>query len=673
MNLQDLNAPQQQAITCVDKACLVLAGAGSGKTRVITHKIAYLIHEAGYEAKTIRALTFTNKSAREMKQRITALLGAKNAKGIGISTFHTLGLRILQIEYHKLGYRKGFSIMDSRDVESCLNELTHRSEKDDPGFVKQTMYQISRWKNEFIRAEEALSKAETELEQIQARIYQAYQEHLLACNSMDFDDLIMLPVYIFRSDEDVLLKWRGKIHYLLVDEYQDTNTSQYELIKLICGLRQKLTVVGDDDQSIYAWRGAKPENIHRLQHDFPNLQVIKLEQNYRSSSRILNSANTLIANNTHLFEKKLWSAAGPGEFIRVFPCKNADDEANRIATDIIRRRFQSHEAYKNVAILYRSNFQSRNYEKALRDHSIPYQVTGGTAFFERREVKDIMAYLRLLSNLDDDQALLRIINTPRREIGSATIQSLANYARSRRSNLGQAMQELGLRESLGNRAWQRLQGFADLISELRIETEKLDAMALAKLLIAKLDYASWLSETSSSQKQADAAMENILELISWIGNLQKTREDTSLAGLVSHLSLMSILENDEDKNEQDAVQLMTLHAAKGLEFPHVYLTGFEEDSLPHHQSQDAESLEEERRLAYVGITRAEKTLTLSHAKMRQRFGEVQHCEPSRFLFELPEEDLDGAEHLASKLSESEKKQQGLNTFADLKAMLGGTD
>ena len=673
MNLQDLNAPQQQAITCVDKACLVLAGAGSGKTRVITHKIAYLIHEAGYEAKTIRALTFTNKSAREMKQRITALLGKKNAKGIGISTFHTLGLRILQIEYHKLGYRKGFSIMDSRDVESCLNELTHRNDQDDPAFVKQTMYQISRWKNEFIRADDALVNAETELEQLQAKIYQAYQQHLQACNSMDFDDLIMLPVHLFRSDEDVLLKWRGKIHYLLVDEYQDTNTSQYELIKLIAGLRQKLTVVGDDDQSIYAWRGAKPENIHRLQHDFPNLQVIKLEQNYRSSGRILNSANTLIAKNPHMFEKKLWSASGPGEFIRVFPCKNADDEANRIATDILSRRFQSNEAYKNVAILYRSNFQSRNYEKALRDHSIPYQVTGGTAFFERREVKDIMAYLRLLSNPDDDQALLRIINTPRREIGSATIQSLANYARSRRCNLGQAMQELGLRESLGNRAWQRLQGFADLITELRMQTEKLDAMALAKLLIAKLDYASWLSETSSSQKQADAAMENILELISWIGNLQKTREDTSLAGLVSHLSLMSILENDEDKNEQDAVQLMTLHAAKGLEFPNVYLVGFEEDSLPHHQSQDVEGLEEERRLAYVGITRAEKSLTISHAKTRQKFGELQHCEPSRFLFELPDEDLDGAEHLGSKLSESEKKQQGLNTFADLKAMLGGAD
>ncbi len=673
MKLQELNAPQQQAITCVDSPCLVLAGAGSGKTRVITYKIAHLINQAGYEPSTIRAVTFTNKSAREMKQRITKLLGAKQAKGIGISTFHTLGLRVLQSEFHNLGYRRGFSIMDSRDVESCLTELTHRSDQDDPAFIKQTMYQISRWKNEFIDAGEAKTLADGALMQLQANIYEAYQAHLLACNSMDFDDLIMLPVRLFRTDEAVLLKWRSKIHYMLVDEYQDTNTSQYELIKLLCGLRQKLTVVGDDDQSIYAWRGARPENINRLREDFHDLQVIKLEQNYRSSGRILNSANVLIANNQHLFDKILWSASGPGEFIRVFPCKNTDDEANRIAIDIISRRFQNNDAYKRFAILYRSNFQSRNYEKALRENSIPYQITGGTAFFECREVKDIMAYLRLLVNIDDDQALVRIINTPRREIGSATIQSLSGYARKRHCSLGQAMQELGLRESIGNRAWQRLQGFIDLIAELRVQADQIDAMALARQLIAKLDYADWLTETSRSQKQAEDAMENVQELISWIGNLQKTRDDTSLASLISHLSLMSILENDEEKNEQDAVQLMTLHAAKGLEFPNVYLVGFEEDSLPHHQSQDADGIEEERRLAYVGITRAENTLTLSHAKTRQKFGEIQHCEPSRYLFELPEEDLDGAEHLASKLTESEKRQQGLNTFADLKAMLGGAD
>ena len=672
MNLQDLNAAQQQAITCIDKPCLVLAGAGSGKTRVITYKIAYLIEKAGYQPSSIRAVTFTNKAAREMKQRTIALLGRKKSKGLGISTFHTLGLKVLQSEYYSLGYRKGFTILDARDVESCIGELLHRTEHDDDAsFVKQAMYQISRWKNEFIDADAVQASAETPLQQLQASLYERYQQHLLACNSMDFDDLIMLPVLLFRRHSDTLLKWRGKIHYLLVDEYQDTNTSQYELVNLLCGLRQKLTVVGDDDQSIYAWRGARPENMARLSEDYRDLQIIKLEQNYRSSSRILNAANTLIARNPHLIEKKLWSAAGPGEYIRVFPCKNTDDEAARIAIDIISRHFQEGDDYQRFAILYRSNYQSRNYEKALREQSIPYQLTGGIAFFERREIKDLMAYLRLICNPGDDQALLRIINTPKREIGTTTIQGLANYARNRHQRLGESMQELGLKETLGNRGWQRLQAFNHLIEEFRSEAADSDAMSLAKKLIARLDYDDWLKQTSSSQKQADDAVENVMELVSWIGNLQKSRNTESLSELITHLTLMSILEND-DKNEQQGVHLMTIHAAKGLEFPHVYLAGFEEDSIPHHQSQDPESIEEERRLAYVGITRAESTLTLCHAKTRQKFGELQHYEPSRFLFELPEEDLEGAEHLASKLTESEKEEKALNTFADLKTLLSGT-
>jgi ATP-dependent DNA helicase Rep len=668
MKLQDLNLPQQQAVTCIDKPCLVLAGAGSGKTRVITYKIAHLIHHAGYAPNTIRALTFTNKSAREMKQRIVALLGKKHSKGIGISTFHTLGLRILQEEYFELGLRKGFSILDSKDVESCLTELLHRGESDQ-AFTKQAMYQISRWKNEFIDPVSAITMADTPLLESQSRLYQHYQEHMLACNTLDFDDLIMMPVILFRRNEDALLKWRGKIHYLLVDEYQDTNTSQYELIKLIAGLRQKLTVVGDDDQSIYAWRGAKPENINLLGQDFPTLEVIKLEQNYRSSGRILNSANQLISINEHLFEKKLWSASGPGEFIRVMPCRNADDEASRVAQDILTRRFQTNDDYKNFAILYRSNFQSRVFEKALRDNSIPYQITGGTAFFERSEIKDIMAYLRLVTNPDDDRALLRIINIPRREIGASTIKTIANYAGSRHNSIGRTLKEYGLQQNLAKRSWIKLQTFADLIDQLRHKSTEMDALAFSRHLITTLDYEHWLRDISTSSKQADNAIENLTELTSWIGNLQKQHDDSSIEGLVTHLSLMSILENDDENNEQDAVQLMTLHAAKGLEFPHVYLVSFEEDSLPHHQSQDTDSIEEERRLAYVGITRAEKTLTLSYAKQRQRFGETLQCEPSRFLYELPEDELEGAEHIASKLSPDEKKQQGLGHLADLKAML----
>jgi ATP-dependent DNA helicase Rep len=668
LNLQDLNMPQQQAVKCIDRPCLVLAGAGSGKTGVITRKIAWLIHQ-GYAAHHICAVTFTNKAAREMRQRVAILVDKRTARGLKISTFHSLGQRILLQESHRLGYRRGFGIMDTHDVETCIEGLSQHSEQD-TDYVKQVRWQISRWKNDFIEPATAMVQADTEMMQSQARLYVEYQQHLLACNSMDFDDLIMLPVKLFRDHDNVLNHWQDRIRYLLIDEYQDTNTSQYELVKALCGLRQKLTVVGDDDQSIYAWRGARPENLHRLQQDFPSMELIKLEQNYRSTSRILGAANQLIANNEHLFTKKLWSVSGAGDMIRVFPCKNADDEANRVVVDILSRRFQEITACKQFAILYRSNFQSRNYEKALRDHSIPYQVTGGNAFFERREIKDIMAYLRLLTNPDDDQALLRIINVPRREIGAATIKTLATYAGGRKRSLDIAMRELGLLESLNNRSRIRLQGFNGLIQELRHQARQDDAMGLCRTLIAKLDYADWLEETSTSSKQAEAAMENVMELISWIGNSQKDRDDKSLDAVVSHLSLMSILENDAEQKQQDAVQLMTIHAAKGLEFEHVYLVGFEEDSLPHHQSQDVEGIAEERRLAYVGITRAASSLTLSYAKTRQKFGDMLQCEASRFLYELPEADLEGAEHTLSKLSEDEKHQRGLDTFADLKTLLG---
>ena len=671
MNLQDLNQPQQQAVKCIDRPCLVLAGAGSGKTGVITRKIAWLLRQ-GYAAQHICAVTFTNKAAREMRQRVTRLIDSKTTKGLKISTFHSLGQRILIHESHRLGYRRGFSIMDSRDVETCLGELAHRLEQDSD-YIRQTMYQISRWKNDFVAPAAAAATADTPLLQAQARLYEEYQQHLQTCNSMDFDDLIMLPVQLFRDHAEVLNNWQDRIRYLLIDEYQDTNTSQYELVKALCGIRQKLTVVGDDDQSIYAWRGARPENLQRLQQDFAALEVIKLEQNYRSSSRILGAANQLIANNRHLYEKKLWSASAAGELIRVFPCKNADDEANRVVVDILSKRFQENTPCSQFAILYRSNFQSRNYEKALRDHSIPYQVAGGNAFFERREIKDILAYLRLLSNPDDDQALLRIINVPRREIGATSIKALATYAGSRKRSLDVAMRELGLLESINNRARIRIQGFIELIAELRQQALQDDAMDLCRALVSRIDYSDWLRETCTSVKQAEAAMENVMELISWIGNLQKERDDKSLDAVVAHLSLMSILENGEDQKPQDAVQLMTIHAAKGLEFEHIYLVGFEEDSLPHHQSQDDDGIEEERRLAYVGITRAASNLTLSYAKTRQKFGDMLQCEVSRFMYELPEADLEGAEHTLSKLSDSEKHQRGLDTFADLKALLGSAD
>ena len=668
MNLQQLNQPQQKAVKTVDTPCLVLAGAGSGKTRVITQKIAWLIRQQGYQASQIRAVTFTNKAAREMKQRASELLSKSESKGLRISTFHTLGLNILQQECSAVGYRKGFSILDARDAEDCITELQH---KDNPEkeMIKKTQQQISSWKNEFITPEQALQTADDILLQHHAKVYLAYQQQLQACNSVDFDDLIMLPVILFRANADILNKWQDRIHYLLIDEYQDTNTSQYELIKLICQMRHKLTVVGDDDQSIYAWRGAKPENIHRLQQDFPTLEVVKLEQNYRSTGRILKVANHLIANNPHLFDKKLWSSSGLGDFIRILPCKNDQDEAQKVVIDMIGKHFQNNESYSNFAILYRGNHQSRLYEKVLREHSIPYQITGGTAFFERSEIKDLTAYLRIIANPDDDRALLRVINTPRREIGSSTIKTLGEYAAWRHQGLSSVLHEAGLHEKLSHKGKVSLQRFSDWLDQKRIQAEQVDAMSLTRTLVNELHYADWLLNTSNSQKQAEARMANVEELISWIGNLQKQQDDKSLEKLVTQLTLMSILENNDEDNQSSSVQLMTLHAAKGLEFPYVYLVGFEEDTIPHFQCQDEQGIEEERRLAYVGITRAEKSLTISYALTRQKYGEVIRCEASRFINEMPLEDLEGAEHSDNNLTPEQKKNRGMDQLASLRAML----
>ena len=669
MNLQHLNEPQQSAVKAVDHPCLVLAGAGSGKTRVITQKIAWLIRQEGYHASQIRAVTFTNKAAREMKQRATELLTKSESKGLKISTFHTLGLNILQQEFSTLGYRKGFSILDAKDAEACITELQYKDSPENE-LIKQTQYQISNWKNEFITPEQALNQAEDVLQKHHAKIYLAYQQQLQACNSVDFDDLIMLPVLLFRAHEKILNKWQDRIHYLLIDEYQDTNTSQYELIKLLCQIRQKLTVVGDDDQSIYAWRGAKPENIHRLQHDFPSLKVVKLEQNYRSTGRILKVANQVISNNPHLFDKKLWSASGPGEFIRIMPCKTDQDEATKVVIDIIGKHFQTNEPYNKFAILYRGNHQSRLYEKILREHSVPYQITGGTAFFERSEIKDLTSYLRIIANPDDDRALLRIINTPRREIGATTIKALGEYAGWRHSPLSSVMNEAGLEQKLSRKGYYSLQRFNDWLEEKRKQSEQMDAMTLTRSVVDDLDYADWLRDTSNSQKQADARMQNVEELISWIGNLQKQHDQPTLDKLVTQLTLMSILENSDDK-QSESVQLTTFHAAKGLEFPYVYLVGFEEDTIPHLQCQDEQGIEEERRLAYVGITRAEKVLTISYAQTRQKYGEIIQCEASRFIAEMPADELEGAEHCDNKLTPEQKKTKGIDHLASLKSMLSG--
>ncbi|MGB5466972.1 MAG: UvrD-helicase domain-containing protein, partial [Sedimenticolaceae bacterium] len=619
--MSDLNPRQREAVRYLDGPLLVLAGAGSGKTRVITAKIAYLIDQAGMLARHITAVTFTNKAAREMKGRVSRLLGRDAGRGLTISTFHTLGLNMLRREHAAAGLRDGFSIFDEQDVEQVLRELSKKNEAD-KDTLQRARRQISAWKNDLIDPATAQVQAADDSEAFCAALYNAYQRALRAYNAVDFDDLIMLPVTVLRGDVQLRERWQNRIHYLLVDEYQDTNGAQYELVRLLVGARGALTVVGDDDQSIYAWRGARPENLARLREDLPHLHLIKLEQNYRSTGRILHAANTLIANNDHVFEKRLWSELGPGDPLRVITCRDEEDEAERVISEILRQRFQSSAPFSSFAILYRGNHQARPFEKALRQQNIPYFLSGGTSFFSRTEVKDVIAYLRLLANPDDDRAFLRIINAPRREIGTTTLERLALYAGERQCSLLRAIDELGLAERLQPRPLARLREFAEWLVTLSEASVDDTAAGTVHRLLNDLEYRDWLDRTSASDAASERRWENVEDLIAWLDRLQDDENGAeSLAQMLNHLALMDILERQDEDQGSDRVVLMTLHAAKGLEFPHVFLVGMEEELLPHRSSIEADNIAEERRLAYVGLTRAQRTLVMTCAERRRRGGE----------------------------------------------------
>jgi ATP-dependent DNA helicase Rep len=663
-----LNPAQDEAVRYLDGPLLVLAGAGSGKTRVITAKIAHLVERAGVDPRYIRAVTFTNKAAREMKARVSTLLDAGASRGLAVSTFHTLGLGMLRREQAAAGLRNGFSILDEQDAEVLLDELAGGG-RNDNDTLRQARWQISAWKNDLLDPQGVLAQAQDERTLQFATLYAGYDRALRAYNAVDFDDLILLPVQLLRRDPAIRERWQNRIRYLLVDEYQDTNGAQYELIRLLVGARAALTVVGDDDQSIYAWRGAKPENLARLQQDFPRLRVIKLEQNYRSTGRILRAANQLIANNAHLFEKRLWSELGPGEMLRAVVCRDEEDEAERVVGEIIQQRFRSSAGYADFAVLYRGNHQSRPFEKALRRQGIPYFISGGSSFFGRSEVKDLMAYLRLLVNPADDSAFLRVINTPRREIGSATLEALAGYAAGREAPLLQACTELGLTEHLGVRPAARLLAFAEWIDALTRRQATATPAEVAQRVLDESGMREWLGQTSPSQQAAERRWANLEELVAWLERLtQDERRGEDLGDLVGHLSLLDILERQAEEAGGDCVTLTTLHAAKGLEWPHVYLVGMEEDLLPHRSSIEDDNIAEERRLAYVGLTRARRTLVMTCAERRRRGGGLVRCEPSRFLQELPQDDLQW-EGRGSNLSAEEKQARGRASLAGLRALL----
>jgi|TARA_B110000902_G_scaffold92658_1_gene109986 ATP-dependent DNA helicase Rep len=666
-----LNPGQNEAVKFISGPCLVLAGAGSGKTRVITSKIAYLVRECELPARYIAAVTFTNKAAREMKERVAQTLGKKEARGLKVSTFHTLGLNIIKSEVKTLGLKPGFSLFDDKDSMSLLKDLTEVEFDGDKELLSSLQSCISNWKNELILPEDlkyqTLSPSEVEY----AEFYQRYYNHLRAYNALDFDDLILLPTVLLKHNKAVRQKWQNKIRYLLVDEYQDTNTSQYELVRLLAGERARFTVVGDDDQSIYSWRGARPQNLVLLQTDFPKLRVIKLEQNYRSSERILHCANILIQNNPHIFEKKLFSELGYGEPLQVITAKNEEHEAERVVAELMAHKFMGATKFKDYAILYRGNFQSRVFEKVLMSNRIPYKISGGMSFFGRTEVKDIMAYLRLLVNQDDDNALLRVINTPTRGIGRVSLEKLGNLANHNRSSMFEAAFDPNLQNVLSGKALVSVEQFSRWIVELSDRVVRGDGIATIREMIKAMGYEEWLYESSTSPKAAEMGMANISTLFGWISNMLEGSEldpPMTLQEVVNRLILRDMMERGEDTEETDQVQLMTLHASKGLEFPYVFMVGMEEGLLPHQSSIEEDNIDEERRLAYVGITRAQKVLFMTLVKERRQYGEVINPEPSRFLHELPQDDLVW-EHKKPKVSAQERQQKSQVGIANLRNMM----
>ncbi|MDN2479859.1 DNA helicase Rep [Vibrio astriarenae] len=666
-----LNPAQDEAVKYVSGPCLVLAGAGSGKTRVITNKIAYLVQQCGYKARNIAAVTFTNKAAREMKERVGQTLGKGESKGLMVSTFHTLGLNLIKREYKHLGLKASFSLFDDQDQLALLKELTEKQLDGDKDLLRQLLSTISNWKNDMLTPDQAKARAQGEQQQLFAFCFEMYDKQMKAYNALDFDDLILLPVLLLRGNEEVRQRWQSRIRYLLVDEYQDTNTSQYELVRLLVGERGRLTVVGDDDQSIYSWRGAKPQNLVLLGEDYPNLRLIKLEQNYRSTSRILRAANILIANNPHVYEKSLFSEIPDGEKLKVLNAKDEEHEAERITGEIIAHKFLNRTNYGDYAILYRGNHQSRLIEKSLMQNRVPYKISGGTSFFARAEIKDIMAYLRVLVNPDDDNAFLRIVNTPRREIGPVTLEKLGSYANMRGKSLFECSFELGLEQTLSGRGLENLRRFTQWLVAVADQAERGNTVEAVRSLVRDINYEDWLYETSSSPKAAEMRMKNVSDLYSWIvADLEGDnydQEEKTLKEVVQRLTLRDMMERGEDDEDSDAVQLMTLHASKGLEFPYVYLMGTEEGILPHQTSIDEDNVEEERRLMYVGITRAQRELTFTMCKERRQYGELIKPTQSRFLDELPFDDVEW-ETVKKPVTQEERMAKGQAHIANLRSM-----
>ncbi|MBU6513968.1 MAG: UvrD-helicase domain-containing protein [Betaproteobacteria bacterium] len=650
-----LNAAQERAVAHLGGPCLVIAGAGSGKTRVITHKIARLLR-AGYEPSQIAAITFTNKAAAEMRERARDLLDdRKAAKQLVISTFHALGVRILREDGQALGLKPQFSILDSDDVASLLREAGGTTE------IKQARawaWRISQWKSALLDPRQAAAQARDPEDVQAAKVWERYNESLAAYQAVDFDDLMVLPLRLLRDHEDVRERWNQRLRYVLVDEYQDTSDAQYQLLRLLVGTKGRFTAVGDDDQSIYGWRGATLDNLRRLPEDYPNLEIIKLEQNYRSTNAILRAANAVIASNPKIYPKRLWSEHGEGDPVEVREADSDEDEAERIVARLQALRGGRGCQWSDVAVLYRANHQSRPIEQALRRANIPYAVSGGQSFFERAEIKDVCCYLRLLANPDDDPAFLRAVSTPKRGIGAATLKSLGAFASQWKVSMFEALFRDAVVAAVGARQADSLREFARLMHDIDWRERTAPAGELLRELLESIGFEAYLRDNSDNEREATQRMSNVNDFCDWIA--RKAQEDNvGLKRIAQTVALITQLA--ERGKQQDAVTLSTLHAAKGLEWPHVWLAGCDEGILPLYTDDRPltdSGLEEERRLMYVGVTRARQTLSLSHCRKRRPAGRGgKTYEPSRFLAELRAElpKTDGRAQALARLQAMRKR------------------
>jgi ATP-dependent DNA helicase Rep len=639
-----LNPRQLEAVRHLATPCLVLAGAGSGKTRVIVHKIAQLLH-TGLEPSQIAAITFTNKAAAEMRDRAKALVGPRAAKALVVCTFHALGVRLLRTDGERVGLKPNFSILDSDDVLGVLRDAGGTT---DAALARRWQWAISLWKNQGLDAAAAQGAAANDDERVAARVMQRYEERLAAYQAVDFDDLIGLPLKLLRTHDETCAKWRATFKHVLVDEVQDTNAVQYELLKALVGERGVFTAVGDDDQSIYGWRGATIDNLKRLPHDYPALKVIALEQNYRSTGAILAAANHVIAANPKVFEKKLWSEYGEGEPVRVLECDGEEHEAERAVSWIQARRSAGGQVkYSDFAVLYRANHQAKAFEQKLRAAQIPYKVSGGQSFFDRAEIKDLCAWLRLVVNNDDDPAFLRAVTTPKRGIGHTTLASLGEFAAKWKTSLFEALFAETLAAAVSAKARAGLHEFGRFVNELEHNARKAVGGEAARALLMQwlkdIGYEQHLYDGEDSEKLAAARWTNVLDFVDWIvlrcgGNTapgEIADEPKSLFDVAQTISIIASLAERGD--EADVVTLSTLHAAKGLEWPHVFLAGINEGLLPFKAESEETTgarIEEERRLMYVGITRARTTLTVSTLRRRKKGRETVAGVPSRFIAEM---------------------------------------